>query len=59
MKAKTKSVRINGKTLMQYRVWAEQTGRNLSDLLNIALLFGLRKQSEVEREVAMKLEVKP
>jgi hypothetical protein len=48
--------RIYVATLNQYRKWAKITGRNLIDLMNIALLFALRKQSEVEREIALKLE---
>jgi hypothetical protein len=51
--------RVYVKTLNEYRKWAKITGRNLVELMNIALLFALRKQSEVEREVAMKLEPKP
>jgi hypothetical protein len=54
----TTSARIPKKTVMEYRKWAALTGRSLTGLLNIALLFALRKQSEVEREGAMKLEDK-
>ena len=57
--AEDTQVRIRRETIKQYRKWAEITGRNLTDLLNIALVFALRKQSEVEREVAQKLEPKP
>lgn len=56
MAEKTTSARVYCKTMMEYRKWAEVTGRNITDLMNIALLFALRKQSEVEREVAQKLE---
>jgi hypothetical protein len=59
MADKTTSARIYEGTMKQYRRWANLTGRNITDLMNIALLFALRKQSEVEREVAMKLEPKP
>ncbi len=59
MKSKTSSARIYEPTLEQYRKWANATGRNLADLMNIALLFALHRQSEIEREVAMKLEAKP
>lgn len=58
MPEKTSSARIYEKTLNEYRRWAKMTGRNLTDLMNIALLFALRKQSEVEREVSAKLEAK-
>lgn len=49
-------VRIRTKTLNEYRLWAKITGRNITDLVEIALKFGLRKQSEVEREVVQQLE---
>jgi hypothetical protein len=54
----TVSARVSTGVLNQYRRWANLTGRNITDLMNIALLFALRKQSEVEREVAQKLEPK-
>ena len=56
MPEKTTSARVYETTITKYRRWANLTGRNITDLMNIALLFALRKQSEVEREVAMKLE---
>ncbi len=58
MADKTSSARIYEKTLDQYRKWANMTGRNLTDLMNIALLFALRNQAQIEREVALKLEGK-
>ena len=59
MAEKTESAKMVTSTLKEYRKWAKLTGRNLCDLVNIALLFALRKQSEVEREVVEKLEAKP
>jgi hypothetical protein len=56
MSEQTSSARIYEKTLIEYRMWANTTGRNLTDMLEIALRFGLRKQSAVEREISNELK---
>jgi hypothetical protein len=58
MPEKTATIRAKKETHKKYIDWARSTGRNVADMVNIALLYALRHQSDVEHEVALTLEPK-